>query len=31
MVSYKRLKARVSEVYAEKIRGVSSCCDDASS
>ena len=31
MVSSKRLKSRVSEVYAEKIRGVSSCCDDASS
>ena len=31
MVSSKRLKSRVSQVYAEKIRGVSSCCDDASS
>ena len=31
MVSSKRLKARVSQVYADKIRGVSSCCDDASS
>ena len=31
MVSSKKLKARVSQVYAEKIRGVSSCCDDASS
>ena len=29
MVSSKKLKARVSEVYAERIRGVSSCCDDA--
>ena len=31
MVSSKKLKSRVSQVYAEKIRGVSSCCDDASS
>ncbi len=31
MVSSKQLKSRVSQVYAEKIRGVSSCCDDASS
>ena len=31
MVSSKALKARVSQVYAERIKGASSCCDDASS
>ena len=31
MVSSKKLKAWVSEVYAERIRGASSRCDDASS
>ena len=31
MVSSKELKARVSQVYAERIKGASSCCDDASS
>ncbi len=28
MVSSKELKERVSEVYAERIQGASSCCDD---